>query len=129
MSGTSKWKMQSRHQNVRNDLHLPPNMAQETISLQKDILERSQRKEEVGSTPGERVTYRQVLHGPTFGVASGREHHAQAEALVDRNEAVELESVEFKCDITILVPTDNGQELMKVEAVLDSGSRVTCMLR
>lgn len=40
---------------------------------------------------------------------------------------VDMESVQYHCEATIMVPNSRGQQPMKVGAVLDSGSGVSCV--
>ena len=109
-------------------LHLSDGMPAGIISLQKDILERSRRNQEGGQTSdGEPVMYRRVFNGPAGEVAPSREQEKLGEAVVDRNDEVDLESVRYHYDATILVPNSVGHEPMMVGAVLDSGSGVTCI--
>lgn len=58
----------------------------------------------------------------------GRAKGAPGEAVADWDEAVDLKSAKFHRDATILVPNENGHEPMKVGVVLNSGSRVTCII-
>ena len=107
-------------------LFVSEDMAAQIISRQQDILEQARRNQEGGqASEGETVMYRPAFNDPAGEVAPSDEKEKLGEAVLDRDYAMDLESVRYHCDATILVPNSVGHEPMMVGVVLDSGSGVT----
>lgn len=81
------WTTPSRHQHVMEAslFHTSVDMAAETISLHRDTLEHSRRKQEDGQkSEGETVMYHRRFDRPVVEVASSRKQEEVGEAIVDR---------------------------------------------